>query len=93
MCRFSAPPEELRENDIMREDPIGAEVRRTREDLSARFDFEVKALFADLRNRQAALGGRLVSRKKRAEAADAVDRESRSTPVVVSDSNTSVPGT
>jgi hypothetical protein len=38
-----------------------------REELSARFDFDVKAIFAGIRNRQAALGGRLVSRKKRAE--------------------------
>jgi len=51
----------------MWEDQIVAEVRRTREELSAQFDFDVKAIFADLRNRQAALGGRLVKRKKPAE--------------------------
>jgi hypothetical protein len=61
-------------NDVTWEDPIVAEVRRTREDLSAQFDFDVKAIFADIRNRQAALGGRLASRKKRAEPVPAVDR-------------------
>jgi len=76
----------------MWEDPIVAEVRRAREELSARFDFDVKAIFADLRKRQAALGGRLVSRKKRAEPADASDREPQSTPVAISDSTTAVPG-
>ena len=51
----------------MWEDQIVADVRRVREELSAQFDFDVKAIFADLRNRQAALGGRLVSREKPAE--------------------------
>jgi hypothetical protein len=51
----------------MWEDQIVSEVRRAREELSARFDFDVKAIFADIRNRQAALGERLVSRKKRAK--------------------------
>jgi len=58
----------------MWEDPIVSEVRRMREKLSAPFGFDVKAIFADLRRRQAALGGRLVSRKKPAEPTDAVDR-------------------
>lgn len=48
----------------MWEDPIVAEVRRAREQLAARFNFDVKAIFADLRARQAALGARLVSRQK-----------------------------
>ena len=51
----------------MWEDPIVAEVHRAREKLAAQFDFNVKAIFADLRKRQAALGGRLVPQKKRAE--------------------------
>jgi hypothetical protein len=42
------------------EDPIVAEVRRTRENLSAKFDFDVSAIFADLRARQATPGTRLV---------------------------------
>jgi len=57
----------------MWEDPIVADVRRIREQLSERFDYDVKAIFADLRSRQAALGPRLVSRKKQAEAEEAVD--------------------
>ena len=44
----------------MRDDPIVSEVRRAREQLSAQFHFDLKAIFADLRNRQAALGDRLV---------------------------------
>ena len=51
----------------MWEDPIVEEVHRTREKLAAEFGFDVKAIFADLRKRQAALGGRLVRQKKRAE--------------------------
>ncbi len=48
----------------MWEDPIVAEVHRAREELAAKFDFDVKAIFADLRKRQAALGARLVHPKK-----------------------------
>jgi hypothetical protein len=48
----------------MWEDPIVAEVHRTRQELSAQFDFDVKAIFADLRRRQAGLGSRLVCPKK-----------------------------
>jgi len=44
----------------MREDPIVAEVRAIREQLVAKFDFEVKAIFADLHKRQGSLGGRLI---------------------------------
>lgn len=35
----------------MWEDPIVAEVHRTREELAAAFDYEVQAIFADLRKR------------------------------------------
>jgi hypothetical protein len=48
-------------------DPIVAEVHRAREKFSAEHDFDLKAIFADLRKRQAALGGRLVPQKQRAE--------------------------
>lgn len=58
----------------MWEDPIVADVRRAREELSARFDFDVKAIFADIRHRQTALGKRLVSRKRRAEQGAVADR-------------------
>ena len=50
----------------MWEDPIVAEVHRTREKLAAEYNFDVTAFFAGLRKRQAALGGRLVHPKKRA---------------------------
>ena len=45
----------------MWEDPIVAEVHRTREKLAAEYNFDIKAYFADLKRRQAALGSRLVS--------------------------------
>jgi hypothetical protein len=48
----------------MWEDPIVAEVHRTREELAAAFNFDVKAIFADLRRRQTALGTRLVRPKE-----------------------------
>ena len=48
----------------MWEDPIVAEVHRAREKLAAEFGFDVKAIFADLRKRQASLGARLVRQKK-----------------------------
>jgi hypothetical protein len=55
------------------EDPIVADVRRTREKLSAQFDFDVSAIFADMRARQSGAGGRLVSpkRNRKAEQPDA----------------------
>jgi hypothetical protein len=58
----------------MWEDPIVAEVHRIREQLAAQFDFDVKAMFADMRKRQAALGSRLVSRSQSAEQAAEADR-------------------
>ena len=58
----------------MWEDPIVQEVHRTREALAAEYDFDVKAIFADLRKRHASLGGRLVPQKKRAEPTAEVDR-------------------
>jgi hypothetical protein len=58
----------------MWEDPIVAEVYRTREKLAAEYNFDVAAFFADLRKRQAALGGRLVQQKKRAEPTAEADR-------------------
>ena len=58
----------------MWEDPIVAEVHRTREKLAAEYNFDVTAFFADLRRRQAALGGRLVLQKKRAEPTAEADQ-------------------
>ena len=58
------------------EDPIVADVRRTREELSARFDFDLPAIFADIRARQSALGDRLVRLKpdRKADEGGAPDR-------------------
>ena len=44
----------------MWDDPIVAEVRQTRERLARRFNYDLRAIFADLRARQGALGSRLV---------------------------------
>ena len=51
----------------MWEDPIVAEIHRIREKLAAEFNYDVKAIFADIRKRQAASGVKLVPQKKRAE--------------------------
>ncbi len=65
----------------MWEDPIVAEVRRIREELAARFNFDLKAIFADLRQRQTLVEERLVSPRKRvaptgkvSEASSAAER-------------------
>jgi len=58
----------------MWEDPIVSDVRRVRDQLSAQFDFDVKAIFADLRNRQAALGNRLVRQSTTARPNKAMQR-------------------
>ena len=58
----------------MWEDPIVSDVRRVREQLSAQFDFDVKAIFADLRNRQAALGERLVRHSRAAQPNEAMQQ-------------------
>ncbi|MGD2090710.1 MAG: hypothetical protein PVH61_31345 [Candidatus Aminicenantes bacterium] len=52
----------------MIEDPIVTEVRKIRENLEAKFDFEPKAIFNDIRKRQATLGSRLIRRKKKFSA-------------------------
>lgn len=62
----------------MWEDPIVEEVHRTREKLAAEFDFDVKAIFADLRKRQTALGSRLIPQKKRAVPTAEADRGRKS---------------
>ena len=58
----------------MWEDPIVAEVHRTREMLAAKFNFDIEAFFADIQKRQAALGDRLVSPRTRAEPTAEADR-------------------
>ena len=44
----------------MNDDPIVASVRKVRDELAAAFDYDVHAIFADLRRREADLGDRLV---------------------------------
>ena len=44
----------------MHDDPIVASVRKIRDELAAAFDYDVHAVFADLRRREAGLGDRLV---------------------------------
>jgi len=58
----------------MWQDPIVEDVHRIREKLAAEFNFDVKAIFADLRKSQASWGGRLVPQKKRAEPTAEADR-------------------
>ncbi len=58
----------------MWEDLIVTDIRRTREMLAAEHGFDVRAIFADLRKRQKALGSRLVSPNKRAEPTAEIDR-------------------
>jgi len=48
----------------MWEDPIVEEVHRIREKLAAQFNFDVKAIFADLRKRQATSGRSACPAKK-----------------------------
>lgn len=57
----------------MWEDPIVAEVHRTRRELAEKFGFDVHAIVADIRQRQAALGSRLVSLVESAEPGAATD--------------------
>ena len=61
----------------MAEDPIVSEVRRIRDQLARQYNFDLKAIFADLRERQSSLGSRLVRRprKAKAEQAAAPDRD------------------
>jgi hypothetical protein len=59
------------------EDPIVADVRRIREELSAKFDFDLPAIFADLRARQASAGDRLVcvNRDRDSEQGTSLERQ------------------
>jgi hypothetical protein len=58
----------------MWEDPIVAEIHRTREKLAAEYNNDVGAFFADVRKRQALLGSRLVRQRKPAEPTAEADR-------------------
>ena len=48
----------------MNDDPIVASVRKVRDELAAAFDYDVHAIFADLRRREAGLGDRLVKQSQ-----------------------------
>ena len=65
----------------MWEDPIVGEVRRIREELAGEFDFDVGAIFADLRKRQASLGSRLVRRPKKTHAERAAESRRTFSPL------------
>jgi hypothetical protein len=62
----------------MYDDPIVEDVRKTRERLAEEHNFDVGAIFEDLRKRQSTLGKRLVRRQRKqiAEPAAAPDRNS-----------------
>ena len=62
----------------MWEDPIVAEVHRIREQLAAKFNYDVEAIFADIRKRQELLGSKLVRQKKRAEPTAGSDESTSS---------------
>ena len=64
----------------MWEDPIVAEGHRAREKLAAECNFDIKAFFAGLRERQASLGDKLVSPKNRAEPTAEAERGRPSAP-------------
>jgi hypothetical protein len=59
----------------MIEDPIVAEVRAVREQLAAKFDFDIDRIMADVRQRQRQFGDRLASFGK--EAAEAFAAEAK----------------
>ena len=62
----------------MYEDPIVEEVRKTRERLAEKYNFDVEEIFKELRRQQSTLGKKLVHRvrKKFAEQGAAPDRNS-----------------
>lgn len=49
------------------DDPIVQEVRKAREQIAKKHNYDLRALFADVRERQKALGERLVAPRKKSE--------------------------
>lgn len=49
----------------MNDDPIVASVRHARVQLAARFNYDVHAIFSDMRTRESQVGDRLVHQSKR----------------------------
>jgi hypothetical protein len=66
----------------MWEDPIVAEVHRTREKLAAEHNYDIDAYFAAARRRQASLGNRLVSGVRPANGEHDGDTRIRSSELV-----------
>lgn len=48
---------------IMKTDPIVEEVRKSRQKHAAKFDYDLRRIFEDLRSRQKETGHKIVSRK------------------------------
>ena len=70
-CPVICTPEELMGGYAMTRDPIVEEIRKNRQEIAARFKFDLKAIIADAQKRQRSRGKRLVSfvhigKKKRA---------------------------
>jgi len=59
----------------MWEDPIVSDVHRVREQLAGEYNFDVRAIFEEMRKRQAQLGARLVAPEKTKRAVSS-DRDS-----------------
>lgn len=49
----------------MNDDPIVASVRHVRAQLAAKFNYDVHAIFSDMRTRESQVGNRLVRQSKR----------------------------
>ena len=49
----------------MNDDPIVASVRCVRAELAAKFNYDVHAIFSDMRSRESQVGSRLVRQSKR----------------------------
>jgi hypothetical protein len=64
----------------MWEDPIVADVRRIRQELSAKLDFNLAAIFADLRSRQASAGTRLVRLEENSGQGKHAQQQTHSVP-------------
>jgi hypothetical protein len=62
----------------MWEDPIVKEVREIRKELSARFNFDVHAIFEDLRKKQITIGSQIIRHRSRKKTEKLVSREQNS---------------
>lgn len=53
------------DHDMQHDDPIVAEVRRIREQIAAEFDFDLNAIFDEMRRRQETSGRNYITREPR----------------------------